>query len=111
MNKKFTVSALIACAGSGTRMKQLKKKDGTIVNKVFREIGNVPVVAHTIHAFEQTPCIDDIVLITREADLSELAQIVKTFAFQKCAQLSSVAQQDSSPLSMVLPRYSIATSF
>ncbi|MBQ4159361.1 MAG: 2-C-methyl-D-erythritol 4-phosphate cytidylyltransferase [Clostridia bacterium] len=83
MKKQFSVSALIACAGSGTRMKQLKKKDGTRVNKVFRAIGDVPVVAHTIHAFEQTACIDDIVLITREADIAELTQIVKDFGFAK----------------------------
>ncbi len=75
--------AILVAAGSGTRMKQLKKKDGTAVNKVFRSIGDVPVIAHTIHAFEQTKCISDIVLVTREADIAELAQLVKDFGFKK----------------------------
>ncbi len=83
MTKPHTVSALIACAGNGSRMKQIKKKDGTAVNKVFREIHNVPVIAYTILAFENTKCIDDIVLVTREADMAELAQLVKDFGFKK----------------------------
>ncbi len=83
MENTKSACAILACAGSGTRMKQLKKKDGTTVNKVFRCIGDVPVVAHTIHAFEKTKCIKDIVLVTREADIAELSEIVRAFGFKK----------------------------
>ncbi len=83
MAKKPTACAVLVCAGSGTRMKQIKKKDGTTVNKIFREIAGVPIVAHTIHAFEQTDCIDSIVLVTRSEDIAELSALVREFGFKK----------------------------
>ena len=83
MANKAKVSALIVAAGSGSRMKQIQKKDGTTVNKVFRDLCDVPVIAHTIHAFEKTTCVDCIVLVTREEDISELAQLVKAYDFKK----------------------------
>lgn len=89
MAKAPTACAVLVAAGSGTRMKQFKKKDGTSVNKVFRTIGDVPVIAHTIHAFEQSDCIDEIVLVTRESDIAELAQIVKEFNFRKIGSIVS----------------------
>ncbi len=83
MTKNPTACAVIVCAGSGTRMKQIKKKDGTAVNKVFREIAGVPIVAHTVHAFEQTACIGSIVLVTRSEDIAELSALVREFEFKK----------------------------
>lgn len=99
MAKTKAACAVIVAAGSGTRMKQLKKKDGTAVNKVFRSIGDVPVIAHTIHAFEKTKCIEGIVLVTREADIAELAAIVKDFGFKKVRSI--VAGGDTRQSSVV----------
>lgn len=99
MAKKPTACAVIVAAGSGTRMKQFKKKDGTSVNKVFRSIGEVPVIAHTLHAFEQTDCISEIVIVTRETDIAELAQLVKAFDFKKISSI--VAGGDTRQQSVV----------
>ena len=53
------ISAIIVAAGQGTRM-------GPGVDKLFLELNGCPVVAHTWRRFDETACIEEIVLVVRE---------------------------------------------
>ncbi len=59
-------SALIVAAGRGTRM-------GPNVDKLFLEVGHVPVIAHTWRRFDTCPGLDELVLVVR-AGMEEVFQ-------------------------------------
>lgn len=69
-------TAIIVAAGTGTRM-------GKNVNKLFLEIHDKPVIAHTWQAFENAQHIKKIVLVVREETKSDFLEIAKEFQFQK----------------------------
>ncbi len=77
-NNKF-VSAVIVSAGSSSRMGG--------VNKQFIEINNVPVVAHTINAFDKSDLIDEIILVTRECDFDIFATLINKYRFNKISKI------------------------
>ncbi len=68
------VAAVIVAAGNSTRMG---------VPKQFLTLGDRPVIAHTLAAFEACECIDEIVLVAREADTVTLRQIVTDYGIHK----------------------------
>ena len=70
----ITCSAVILAAGSSTRMGR---------DKVEILAGGEPVVARTVRAFEESDLIDEIVLVTREDRLEELAEVVSSGGFKK----------------------------
>ena len=55
---KSFVTALIVAAGGSTRM-------GTRKNKLLLDLKGMPVIARTLLAFENTDCIQEIVLVCR----------------------------------------------
>ena len=55
------ISAVIVAAGSGTRMNAGK-------NKVFLELLGKTILEHTVSAFENTPMIDEIIVVTNEIE-------------------------------------------
>ena len=55
--KSFFVTALIVAAGGSTRM-------GTRKNKLLLDLKGMPVIARTLLAFENTDCIQEIVLVS-----------------------------------------------
>lgn len=67
--KRRTCGAVIVAAGSGTRMQLAPRRDGTSVNKVFLELDGVPILGHTLLAFESCRSVDGIVLVTRACDI------------------------------------------
>jgi 2-C-methyl-D-erythritol 4-phosphate cytidylyltransferase len=68
------LTAIIVAAGSSQRMG---------FDKLFALLGDKPVVAHAIDAFEQTPCVDEIILVGRNERLRELQDIVRDQRFTK----------------------------
>ena len=80
LKKKHTVSAVIVAAGSGTRMKMQKRKQ-------LVEINHMPVIAHTLKAFEKTDIIDEIIIVTREEDILIMWDIVKEFEISKITEI------------------------
>ncbi len=56
------ICAVIVAGGSGSRMK-------TAVRKQYLNLGGVPIVAHTLMAFDRHPDLDRIVLVVPENDL------------------------------------------
>lgn len=61
------LSAIIVAAGSSERMG---------FDKLFALVSGKPVIAHTIAAFENTKCVDEIVLVGRADSISELQKLV-----------------------------------
>jgi 2-C-methyl-D-erythritol 4-phosphate cytidylyltransferase len=71
-------SAIIVAAGKGTRM-------GADVDKLFLELNGLPVVAHTWRTFDETCCLDELVIVVREGlqgtfmELAKACKLVKPF--------------------------------
>ncbi|MDO4438828.1 MAG: 2-C-methyl-D-erythritol 4-phosphate cytidylyltransferase [Eubacteriales bacterium] len=61
-DRKKTVTAIVLAAGSGSRM-------NSSVKKQYMEIKNVPVIIHTLRAFEKSKYIDQVVLVVGENDI------------------------------------------
>lgn len=61
MNKPHAF-ALIPAAGMGKRM-------GASMNKQYLQLGGMPIVAHTLQVFQDSPLIEGIILVTPEDEI------------------------------------------
>jgi 2-C-methyl-D-erythritol 4-phosphate cytidylyltransferase len=61
------LTAIIVAAGSSERMG---------FDKLFALVSGKPIIAHTIAAFENTKCVDEIILVGRADSLGELRKVV-----------------------------------
>ena len=73
--KKPFVSVIIAAGGSSSRM------NGE--NKLLVNIGDKPVLAHTLIAFEHCEYIDEIILSAHEDRIVEYAQLAEKYSIKK----------------------------
>lgn len=82
------LSAIIVAAGSSSRMG---------FDKLFALLGDKPVVAHTLDAFERADCIDEIILVGRDDRLAELQELVRDAKLKKVHHVvpGGVHRQDS----------------
>jgi len=69
-------SAIIVAAGQGTRM-------GPGVDKLFLELNGCPIVAHTWRRFDETACIEEIVLVVRDGMQGAFTSLAAKHGFQK----------------------------
>lgn len=83
-------AAVIVAAGRGTRM-------GPGVDKLFLEVGGLPVVAHTWRRFDRHPLIDDIVVVVRSGMESEFGNLARGLSLTKPWRLAigGAERQDS----------------
>ena len=75
MQDKSFVSAIIVAAGNSSRMNG--------VDKQFRPIAGVPVLARSILAFERAEKIDEIIVVTRPESIAVVESLVRQYAFTK----------------------------
>jgi 2-C-methyl-D-erythritol 4-phosphate cytidylyltransferase len=61
------LSAIIVAGGSSERMG---------FDKLFALVSGKPVIAHTIAAFENTKCVDEIILVGRADSIGELQKLI-----------------------------------
>jgi 2-C-methyl-D-erythritol 4-phosphate cytidylyltransferase len=82
------LSAILVAAGSSHRMG---------FDKLFALLGDKPVVAHTLQAFEGAECVDEIILVGRDDRLAELQELVRQADFKKVRHVVSggLHRQDS----------------
>jgi 2-C-methyl-D-erythritol 4-phosphate cytidylyltransferase len=82
------LTAIIVAAGSSQRMG---------FDKLFALLGDKPVVAHTLAAFERAECVDGIILVGRDDRLGELQELVRRAEAKKVRHVISggVHRQDS----------------
>lgn len=76
--KESVCSAVIVAAGASTRMGS---------DKILAALQGEPVIVHTLRAFERAPSIGEIILVTREERLVELAQICKDYGISKVSKV------------------------
>ena len=79
-NKKHFTSAVIAAAGSGTRME-------SSTTKQLIELCGIPVVARTLLAFEHSPNIDEIIVAARPDEIPLYREFAEKY---KIGKLSAV---------------------
>ena len=73
-------TAIIVAAGKSERM-------GTGADKAFLSLGNKPVVAWSLLAFERCPEIDRIVLVVRKEQLLAAKAVVQMFGISKIQKI------------------------
>ncbi len=79
MSEVHKTSAVIVAAGRGSRMQ-------ADINKQYLLLFSMPVLAHTIMAFEQTECISEIVIVINEKERHIFEDLIcNSFNFSKIA--------------------------
>jgi 2-C-methyl-D-erythritol 4-phosphate cytidylyltransferase len=80
------LSVIIVAAGSSERMG---------FDKLFALVSGKPVIAHTIAAFENTKCVDEIILVGRAESLGELRKVIGMSSKVKQMVEGGAARSDS----------------
>jgi len=84
------VSAVIVAAGRGTRM-------GAGIDKLFLPVAGRPLVAHTWQRFNDSPSIDEVILVVRAGLEDDFRQLAAEYRFAKSCRLiaGGAERQDS----------------
>lgn len=80
MKKKAHVTAVIVAAGSG-------KRTGLDIKKQFYPICGIPVIVHTLRAFDSCCAVCDTVLVTAGEDIPETARLIKEYEIKKVCEI------------------------
>ncbi len=72
-------AAVIVAAGCSARMEG--------VDKLFAPLGELPVLAHTLYAFQDSPVIDEIVVVTRAGSLERVGELRERYGFSKVTKV------------------------
>lgn len=89
--KRFT-SAVIVAAGESSRF----AKDG-VLSKQLQSIAGIPVVVHSMLAFERCPLINEIVVAARENDIELYDEFKVKYGISKLTRIvrGGIARQES----------------
>ena len=68
-------SAVVVAAGSARRMEG--------IDKILTPLGEVPVLVHTLSAFQDCPCVTEIIVVTREDLLVEVSRLRGDYSLDK----------------------------
>jgi 2-C-methyl-D-erythritol 4-phosphate cytidylyltransferase len=96
------LTAIIVAAGSSQRMG---------FDKLLALLGDKPVLAHTIDAFERTPSVHEIILVTRGDRIPEFEELVRQNGFQKVRQIIAGGDQRQDSVRAGLDRVSGTSRF
>ena len=75
-NPKNRTAALILAAGNSSRM-------GGETSKQFLALGGIPVLAHTLLAYQQSPLITEIIIAAREKDVDTVVALCEDYRITK----------------------------
>ena len=79
--KKQPCTAIVLAAGSGKRM-------GTKVQKQYLELAGKPILYYSLQAFEDSPLIDDIILVTGKEEIAYCKEeIVEKYQIKKVRKI------------------------
>ena len=73
-------SVVVVAAGSSERMGS---------DKMLMTLGAKPVIIRTLMAFQQSPMVDDIVVVTRQEKIMGLADMIKLYDISRVTQVIS----------------------
>ena len=71
-------SAVIVAAGSSSRMG---------LDKLLAEVGGVPVIVRCVEAFQRAPSVAEVVVVTREELVPEVARLCQDFRLDKVSKV------------------------
>ena len=81
MKEKEFVTAIVLAAGRGTRM-------GTKIQKQYLDLCGKPVLYYSLHAFQESPLIDEILLVTGEQEIEYCRkEIVEKYQLTKVRKI------------------------
>ena len=85
-------AAVILAAGSSTRMGK--------INKQLYQLNGIPVLAHTLMAYEKCPLIHEIVVVTKPENFESVYEMKKKYGITKLTQLAAggKTRQESSKI-------------
>ena len=75
MDEELKCSAVIVSAGLARRMGG--------IDKVLAPLGELPVLVHTLYAFQDCPVIDEIIVVAREDLVVEVGRLCREFNLDK----------------------------
>ncbi len=78
IKKEPFCSAVIVASGASTRAGK---------DKIFALLGDKPVLAHTLLAFEQCECIQEIILVVRQEKIEEAAALCNRYQIRKVRKI------------------------
>ena len=78
------LTAIIVAGGSSRRMG---------FDKTFATLGDRPVIAHTIAAFEAAEAVDDVIVVGRGDRLAELREVIVRYGFLKVREVAAGGEQ------------------
>ena len=79
---KHPTGAVLLAAGNSTRM-------GGSINKQLYPLNGMPVLAHTLLAYQRCPLIREIVVVTRPQDFEAVFEIAKTYGIKKLKKITA----------------------
>ena len=96
------LTVIIVAAGSSQRMG---------FDKLLALLGDRPVLAHTIDAFERTESVNEIILMARPERVSEFEELVRQNVFRKVRHVISGGERRQDSVRAGLERVSAETTF
>jgi 2-C-methyl-D-erythritol 4-phosphate cytidylyltransferase len=96
------LTAIIVAAGSSQRMG---------FDKLLALLGDKPVLAHTIDAFERTSAVSEIILVARTERVPEFEELVRQTGFQKVRRIIPGGEQRQDSVRAGLERVSETSRF
>lgn len=84
------ISAVIVAAGNSTRM-------GEGINKQMVMLGSMPVLAHSIRAFERCVSVNEIIVVTKSENIMDVGAMAEEFELSKvrCVVAGGATRQES----------------
>ena len=92
LNKMPKISAIIPAAGSGKRM-------GGNTSKQYLAIGERPILIETLMVFNESPYIDEIILVSPPDDIDLMERLLKKFGLTKVSKIVKGGQERQDSIS------------
>lgn len=73
-------AAVILAAGDSKRMGN--------INKLFYQVGGIPVLAHTLIAYQKSPLIREIVVVAKPEDFGKIQELKRKYGISKLTHLA-----------------------
>ena len=77
--KPKSCAAVVVAAGSARRMEG--------IDKVLAKLGELPVLVHTLYAFQDCPLVSEVVVVTREDLLEEVGRLCQQYHLNKVKKI------------------------
>ena len=76
---KYFTSAVIVAAGASSRMESGSKQMMLLMG--------MPVIVHTLRAFDETPCIHEIVVVAKRSEIKEYDELIRRYGLRKIVKV------------------------